>query len=373
MSLHARIIEEGREPTKSELAKGKKPSDISWKDWLQAGGAYKGKTKAPKKSKKPKKYKDSFHDPYKTSKKTHAKSKSKGNWWDEMTKGMDEFEIEDDPKSNMGWYGVGGGKHSSKKTPPRPKRTPEEEKIHQLVKSLGTIPRTAAGGIVFKTFEGPDFWELPVLVSQVHPKYGSYWVFPKGGLDLGESMYKGAAREVREEAGVKAKVVSPLAYKKMSRFGESGKYDLPLVIDLLKKKNPKEAKFIEANKEKFRYKHFSFANHSHYFIMKHTGGTPRKKPGKDEEMARSEWIPLRDAVKRASRMKDVIKFLTPVLYKMWKPTKGVEKKGRAPKPFGKKPKQLRHHKPWKDHKFKSSKPSGPKPKYSTGSSQSFLW
>jgi 8-oxo-dGTP pyrophosphatase MutT (NUDIX family) len=372
MTLHARILEEGRKPTKTELAKGKKPSDVSWKDWLQAGGAYKGKTKKPKEKKHKKSSKGSFHDPYKSSKKAHKKPKKKGNWWDEMTKGMDEFEIEDDPKSQMGWYGVGGG--SSKKLPPRPKRSPEEEKIHQIAKSIGTIARTAAGGIVFKTFEGPDFWELPVLVSQVAPKWGSYWVFPKGGLDLGEHIYKGAAREVREEAGVKAKVVSPLAYKTTSRFGESGKYDLALVIDLLKKKNPKEAKFIEANREKFKRKSFTYANKSHYFIMKHTGGKPRQTIGKDEEMARSEWVPLREAVKRAKRGSAVVKFLTPVMFKMWKPTGGVEKPARAPKPFKSKPRQLKHHKPWKEHKFKSSKDSGQKPKKPpTGQSYSFLW
>ena len=353
MTLYARL-EEGRKPSDSELAKGKKPSDVSWKNWLQAGGSYKGKTKKPKKPKRlGQSPEGSFHDPYKSSKKAKKKKKSKSssNWFDAMTKGMDSFDFFDEPDDKYKPY------------KPKPiKRTPEEEKLYKITKSLGTIPRTAAGGIVFKTFEGPDFWELPVLVSQVAPKWGSYWVFPKGGLDLGEHIYKGAAREVYEEAGVKAKVVSPLAYKSMSRFGERGKYDLALVMDLLKKKNPKDKAFIEANKEKIKNSSFSYANHSHYFIMIHKGGKPRQTIGKDEEMARSEWVPLREAVKRAKRGKAVVKFLTPVMFKMWKPSKGVVKPSKAPKPFKSKPKDRSRKSssssPWKSYKPKGGKDKG---------------
>lgn len=309
-----------RKPTKKELASGKRPDDVTWKEWLAAGGKYGGgsssKPKSKSKSKsKSKKSKD---------KKPKDKPDRKPQWWDEITKGMDMFDDEPEIVGGSG-YSSSGKSGSYYKPKPRPKRSPEEQKLHDMAKKIGSIDRIAAGGIVFKTFEGPDFWDLPVLVSKVHPKWGNYWVFPKGGLDLGEHIYKGAAREVEEESGVKAKVVNPLAFKHTSKLSERGKYDLPLVLSVLKKKFPSEAKFIEDNAEKLKTESFRFNNKSHYFIMKHTGGRPRQSPGKDEEMAKSDWFPLRKAITMGDRQRRVVKFLLPVLYRMWKPTGGAVK------------------------------------------------
>jgi 8-oxo-dGTP pyrophosphatase MutT (NUDIX family) len=371
-------LEEGRKPTKSELAKGKKPKDVTWKDWLSSGGAFQGKTKKPKKPKKSKRaklpkgsYQDVGEQGKKLTKARLKKQKQKkaepdpsDDWFAALTKGMETWDIDDDETAQLGWWGLGGSTQKGRSKLPPKKLSPHEEKVNKIARSIGKIKRTAAGGVVFKTFSGPDMWDLPVLVSLTAPKWGSYWVFPKGGLDLGETIYKGAAREVREEAGVKAKVASPLAYKTTSTFGESGKYDLPLVIDLLKKKNPSEAEWIEKHKEDFRRKSFTFANQSHYFVMAHKGGRPRQSIGKDEEMARSEWMPLRKAIRKAKRGEVVIKFLLPVIHKLWKPTGGMPKPSRPSKPPSRRPRPFKSHKPKASPKIKPS---------STGGSYSFLW
>lgn len=325
MSLYTRLVE-GRKPkiTKAMLAKGKKPADISWKDWLAAGGQFgKGRPKPKKYKKAPK---GAFHDPYKHARalaKTRKKPKQsklfgKNTPWDDW---------DDDWAKPMGSTALG-----SKKVP-KPVYTLEQMKIKQLARTLGTIDRTAAGGVVFKSFKGPDVWELLVVASKTAPRWGGAWVFPKGGLDLGETLYKGATREVREESGVKAKVVSSRSHITVSKFGDRGKYDLALVIDLLKKKNPKDAEFIEKHREEFKFEYFTYKNHSHYFVMRQTGGKPRKTMGKDEEMAMSEWVPLRVAIGRGYRMKDVVKNLLPTILKLWSPPKGVRKPARLKMPF----------------------------------------
>jgi 8-oxo-dGTP pyrophosphatase MutT (NUDIX family) len=64
---------------------------------------------------------------------------------------------------------------------------------------------THAGGIVVKrTHHGP----LYLLVSSRQNR--SNWIFPKGRLEPGETPEQAAVREVREEAGVDARVIRPL-------------------------------------------------------------------------------------------------------------------------------------------------------------------
>lgn len=220
----------------------------------------------------------------------------------------------DDPwadwKSN--WSSAGAGKSSWK---PKPK-TAEEQKADDLAKSLGVIDRTAAGGIVFKSFKGATIWDLEVLVAKAHPRYGSYWLFPKGGQDIGEDIKVAAAREVLEETGVKAKVADKQSFIEVKQFGDSGRYDLPLVLDALKKKHPGEKAWIEEHKELFRWKSFSFRNHANYFAMLYLSGKPfAKGKGEDEhkEVGHAEWMPLWEAERKSSRLSKIIHGLLPVV------------------------------------------------------------
>jgi 8-oxo-dGTP pyrophosphatase MutT (NUDIX family) len=61
-----------------------------------------------------------------------------------------------------------------------------------------------AGGIVWRLAEaGPEV----LVVSAKEDR--SHWIFPKGDVEAGESPAEAAEREVREEAGVDSRVVSP--------------------------------------------------------------------------------------------------------------------------------------------------------------------
>ena len=61
-----------------------------------------------------------------------------------------------------------------------------------------------AGGIVWRLADaGPE-----VLVVSAKDDL-SHWIFPKGDVEAGESPAEAAEREVREEAGVDSRVVSP--------------------------------------------------------------------------------------------------------------------------------------------------------------------
>ncbi|MBI4226192.1 NUDIX domain-containing protein [Candidatus Roizmanbacteria bacterium] len=84
---------------------------------------------------------------------------------------------------------------------------------------------TSAGGIVFKEVKSQKskvksyFW----LITQ-HSKHKG-WGFPKGLIgdkESTESMEQAAIREVEEEGGVKAKIISkkPFGVKYKYRFGE---------------------------------------------------------------------------------------------------------------------------------------------------------
>lgn len=214
-----------------------------------------------------------------------------------------------------------------KEEPPRPKRSPDEQKIHDLAKSLRGKPlkRSAAGGLVFKNFNAPSVEDLQVLVAKTHPKWGSYWVIPKGGADQGEHIHDTAARETEEETGVKAKVIPQHEpFVKSSTFGESGKYDLPLVVKALKDAHPEQADFIEKHKDKLNHESFTIENNSHYFLMQHTGGEPISHPDQshDEEMSEARFMPIKEAMKLGSKVADVIHGLMPTIKKQWEASKG---------------------------------------------------
>jgi 8-oxo-dGTP pyrophosphatase MutT (NUDIX family) len=71
-----------------------------------------------------------------------------------------------------------------------------------------------AGGIVWRLADaGPE-----VLVVSAKDDL-SHWIFPKGDVEAGESPAEAAEREVREEAGVDSRVVSPAGDLEFAHHG----------------------------------------------------------------------------------------------------------------------------------------------------------
>ncbi|MFY9554170.1 MAG: NUDIX hydrolase [Blastocatellia bacterium] len=68
-----------------------------------------------------------------------------------------------------------------------------------------TEPRLAAGGIVLNDRHGK-----PAVLLVHRPRYDD-WSFPKGKVDPGETLEEAALREVREETGLRCRIVRLLA------------------------------------------------------------------------------------------------------------------------------------------------------------------
>jgi 8-oxo-dGTP pyrophosphatase MutT (NUDIX family) len=69
---------------------------------------------------------------------------------------------------------------------------------------LPIVRQVSAGGVVYRRTAG----RLEVALIRVGPK--ERWQLPKGIVDEGEEPEGTAVREVREEAGVDARIVAPL-------------------------------------------------------------------------------------------------------------------------------------------------------------------
>jgi len=119
------------------------------------------------------------------------------------------------------------------------KATPKEKKLSKILREF------AAGGVVFKRFNGEILW----LITKSSPSKDypqSYWRLPKGWLDDKEKgtkpgsltiglikaterdLQKAALREVSEEGGVQAKIVKKLETEKLF-FSVSGQKILKFV------------------------------------------------------------------------------------------------------------------------------------------------
>lgn len=111
----------------------------------------------------------------------------------------------------------------------------------------------SAGGVVYKKEKGEVFVLLIMPMSRNFGPPEGYWSFPKGKIDEGEDKAATAVREVREEAGVTAKIVEDLSYVKFFR-----NYDQTL-------------KFV------------------HYFLMEYIFG---ELTDHDKEVAEVAWVKL---------------------------------------------------------------------------------
>jgi 8-oxo-dGTP diphosphatase len=114
----------------------------------------------------------------------------------------------------------------------------------------------SAGGIVYKKQDGQIFVLLIQPLSRNFGPAEGHWSFPKGKVDTGESEDQSAVREVREEAGVSAKIVTDLKSVKFFR-----NYDQTL-------------KFV------------------HYYLMEYVSGDPADH---DKEVAQAAWFDLDEA------------------------------------------------------------------------------
>lgn len=73
--------------------------------------------------------------------------------------------------------------------------------------SLWRVEETSAGGLVVDTTIEPP---LAVLIGKRDRSGQLLWSLPKGHVEAGETAEQAAAREVEEETGIKARVISSL-------------------------------------------------------------------------------------------------------------------------------------------------------------------
>ena len=119
------------------------------------------------------------------------------------------------------------------------------------------VSRQSAGGVVYRKGGGA------IHVALVSVRGGEIWTLPKGLVDEGESLEHTALREVREEAGVRARLVGDL--------GESSYWYF------IKSDNVKCRKTVK------------------YFLMEYVDGDVADH---DHEVSGAEWVPLGDALGR---------------------------------------------------------------------------
>ncbi len=75
---------------------------------------------------------------------------------------------------------------------------------------------THAGGIVFR-YEGDN----PCYLVVTAKKNPNHWVLPKGHIDPGETLAEAALREVREETGVRARIIKPIGVSRIQTASSS--------------------------------------------------------------------------------------------------------------------------------------------------------
>jgi 8-oxo-dGTP pyrophosphatase MutT (NUDIX family) len=121
----------------------------------------------------------------------------------------------------------------------------------------------AAGGIVIDNETG-----TPRVLLVHRPSYDD-WSFPKGKLDLGETIEEAALREVREETGLECRIIRKLATMRYA--------------------------YRTRNKGRLRPKAV------HYFLMERVSGDIQV-PG--DEVDRAEWFDFDEASRKLSYEQD---------------------------------------------------------------------
>jgi 8-oxo-dGTP diphosphatase len=122
---------------------------------------------------------------------------------------------------------------------------------------LPTVRQVSAGGVVYRHAAGGS----EVALIRVGPK--QRWQLPKGIVEAGEKPELTAAREVREEAGVEARIVAPLDVIEYWYVGND-----------------------HAN-QRVRFHKFV-----HLFLLEYERGDVRHH---DHEVDEARWVPLAEA------------------------------------------------------------------------------
>lgn len=123
--------------------------------------------------------------------------------------------------------------------------------------SLPTFEQVSAGGVVFKR-DGAD---VQIVIVQVVPELR--WQLPKGIIDEGETNEQAALREVREEAGVDARIVE---------FAGTSEY------------------WFSVKRQGVMQRCHKFV---HFFVMAYESGDVRDH---DHEVAEARWVPIATAL-----------------------------------------------------------------------------
>lgn len=116
----------------------------------------------------------------------------------------------------------------------------------------------SAGGLVFRQTERG----VEVLICK--DSYYHRWSLPKGIVDRGETYEQAAVREVREEAGVHARIVAPLGAPEKYVFTQRGVRVFKTV---------------------------------HYYLLEYQSGSPDDH---DSEVEETAWMTLDEAIQRVA-------------------------------------------------------------------------
>ena len=123
-----------------------------------------------------------------------------------------------------------------------------------------TRQAVSAGGLVFED-RAAQRWV--VLISRRNAAGQLQWTLPKGGLEAGEDVQDAAVREVREETGLRSRIVDKLG-----------------VVDYWFVWRPDEVRYHK---------------YVHYYLMAYVDGSTDEHDDEAEEVA---WMPLEEAVAR---------------------------------------------------------------------------
>jgi 8-oxo-dGTP diphosphatase len=127
---------------------------------------------------------------------------------------------------------------------------------------LPVVRQVSAGGVVYRRTAGG----AEVAIVRVGPK--RRWQLPKGIVDEGEKPEQTAVREVREEAGVDARLVAPLDTIEYWYAGD------------------------ERDGRRVRFHKFV-----HLFVLEYTSGDVADH---DHEVDEARWVPLAEATSMLS-------------------------------------------------------------------------